>query len=250
MQLHMLRRQFVELSGRYDLMESVEGTEECKADLFLNAGVRLLDRKVTARHVQNSVAVHQVPPDVPIVHLERCWQVHEVWVLPVDGSGRRRQLCETRQTNRFQKFFKTDGVYDRTRLYGVPTYYATLTTRNEQQIEKLEALAANVPANYMHTGEWNAHILCIELYPHHHALCDIEVRGKFYSPPLIEGYSTNIWANTYPELLVKAACQVLEVFYRNTEGANDWMNSIMDELIDIEKMEVETDVRQYSVMEG
>lgn len=250
MELQHIRQQFIELSGRYDLLDIVEESGECKADFFINAGVRVLDRKITAKSVQNSVAIYNVPSDVSRVQADRCWQVHEVWTLPSDGRGNRTRLHETRQTNRFQDFFRTEINKRDRHSHGFPLYYSILTTRNEQQLEKMSALSLDIPANYAHTGELNSWIISIELYPMHHAKCDIEVRGKFYSPPFTSNNSSNIWSQFYPDLLIKASCYVLETFYRNTEGANDWLSSILDELIDIEKMEVETDMLKYSVMEG
>jgi len=253
MELQFIRQQFVELTGRYDLLEKFghEGKEQYKADFFINAGTRVLDRKVTADHVQLSVSLHQVPPDVPTVQVPRCWQVHEVWGLPMDGSGLRIKLQETQQTNRFQNFFNRPPMVGHPLPSSwIPTHYAILTTRNEQQLEKMIALKADTPANYAHTNEWGGWVLSLELYPHQRAHCMIEVRGKFYSPELTTDVSTNMWSQFYPSLLIKAACHVLEVFYRNTEGANDWLNAMNDELLDVEKMQVETEARKFWVMEG
>ena len=243
MQLRDIRQQFIELTGRYDFIEI-----PAKADFFINAGMQLLDRKVTSRHIQESVSFNEAPPDVGIVQIPRCWQVHQVWSLDARGEGTRFLMHRTEQTNRFTNFWRNIGApLPRT---SKPTHYSILTTRNEQQLEKLETLDLQIPANYVHTGEWNGWVLSLELFPHQHQKCIIEVHGKYYTPPLIKDTDTNIWSQFYPSLLVKAACHVLEVFYRNTEGAQDWLVSIADELIDIEKMEVETDMRKYSVMEG
>ncbi len=264
MRLKDLRQQFVEVSGRYDLLEETdEGRSTAKADFFINAGSRMLDQKVTAKHVQMGVITIFVPPDMQTVQLPNCWQVHEVWGMPPDGSGVRRRLHEVRENSYFHGFFHHahrhafpsykphHGFYHGMGYpYGIPGHYAVLTTRNEKQLEDLRALSANVPANYMETGEWNSSIISLELYPKFHGQFDIEVKGKFFSPYLTHDDDTNIWSQAYPMLLVKAACYALETVYRNTEGARDWLNSIQMDLTDIEQMDVETDVRRFSVMEG
>lgn len=243
MLLKDVRQRFIEITGRYDFIDAPE-----KANIFINAGVRLLDRKVTLRYIQDSTSFHEVPPDVSIVQVPRCWQISRVWALDVQGRGVRILLQETDQANRFTNFWRNIGAPIPSS--SLPTHYAILTTRNEDQIRRIETLNMQIPANYVHTGEWNGQVLSIELYPHVSRKCVIEVHGKYYSPPLEEDNDNNLWSQVHPTLLIHAACYELETSYRNTEGARDWMAAIMDELLDIERMEVETDTLKYSVMEG
>lgn len=63
----------------------------------------------------------------------------------------------------------------------------------------------------------------------------LEVWGKFYSTKLESDSDQSWWTDNLDYVLVMAAQRALEVFYRNTQGVNDWTNAIRGELISIEQ---------------
>lgn len=61
---------------------------------------------------------------------------------------------------------------------------------------------------------------------------------------------TSWWSEIYPDALVYAALYSLETFYRNTEGAKDWMNSIRMVIDGIDKDMVEQEVAGLNQIAG
>ncbi len=254
MNLAEIRQNFIELTGRYDLEDSK------KADMFINAGVRTLDRKANLEHTQNSVWYSLIRSAEWKIEVPNCYRVHRILAKDVQGEGYwnlvgRTEFSEVRRGGGPQSnegFFHTG--FAQQFFHGVrrgkPTHYRVLTTRNEKQLEKLETYQMNVPANYVNSAELAGWILSVELFPRPDTDFVMEVYGKFHSPKLLEEGDTNLWSQLYPDLLIKAACHSLEVFYRNTEGARDWLTDIMDELRDMEQMEVSTDIVDKGVMRG
>ncbi len=60
----------------------------------------------------------------------------------------------------------------------------------------------------------------------------------------------NFWMLNYPDLVTKAALQRLEVSYRNTAGANDWLTSLKLDLIDLDMELLEESIAGVDEMEG
>jgi len=58
------------------------------------------------------------------------------------------------------------------------------------------------------------------------------------------------WSTEHPDVLIHAALQRLEVSYRNTKGATDWLTTIMADLINLDKEWVEEAVADLDKMEG
>jgi hypothetical protein len=70
------------------------------------------------------------------------------------------------------------------------------------------------------------------------------------SPKLSEFVLNNWWSRDYPELLVRATLYQLELDYRNTEGAKDWLTSIDTDLRQIDYNIVEEQYEGINQMEG
>jgi len=58
------------------------------------------------------------------------------------------------------------------------------------------------------------------------------------------------WSELHPDILLHAALQRLEVSYRNTQGANDWLQAIVIDLSELDKEWVEEAVANLDQMEG
>jgi hypothetical protein len=78
----------------------------------------------------------------------------------------------------------------------------------------------------------------------------VELWGKFYSPELSDDTDESYWSTNVPETLLQAALYRLEVFYRNTTGAQDYLMGIMSDLTDIDKDQVYEDNVNVDQMEG
>lgn len=77
----------------------------------------------------------------------------------------------------------------------------------------------------------------------------ISILGKFYSPKLIRDNDKTFWTEEYPNILVHAALYELEKSYRNSTGANDWLNSVVVGLKGIDDEMVEQEISGITSME-
>ena len=58
------------------------------------------------------------------------------------------------------------------------------------------------------------------------------------------------WSTEHPDILVHAALHRLEVSYRNTQGANDWLAAVKYDLANLDMEWVEEDIADLDQMEG
>lgn len=77
--------------------------------------------------------------------------------------------------------------------------------------------------------------------------CDSSKAVKF---DLVDDADSCMWSEDYPDILIHASLQRLEVSYRNTAGANDWLVSVQSDLMGLDKEWVEEDVADIDAMEG
>ena len=80
------------------------------------------------------------------------------------------------------------------------------------------------------TSEINKALLIL---PPPDADVDIVVEGLFSSEPLDADGDESFWSLVHPDLLVLATLYKLEVFYRNTTGANDYRVALHDHVMSI-----------------
>lgn len=230
MNLAELRRAFVERSGRYDLV-SETGTD-MGANFFIQSGQRFLDRRADIRAAQEAVAVADAPAGRSFIEVPNCWLIQKVSFLEDLGSDwHELQRLSTRGPRRYMLA-----------NWGQPRYYTVSTRRHTPSHDKLTADMVNIPADAFTLGDWGLLSIFLELLPRPAMNGTLEVKGRFYSTPLVDDPDTSYWSEAHPEVLLKAALYQLETFYRNTEGANDWLASIQMDLVDIEQLEIFQDI--------
>jgi hypothetical protein len=77
-----------------------------------------------------------------------------------------------------------------------------------------------------------------------------EVKGLFYSHKLTNENDENYWSVTNPLLLIMSAMRQIEIVNRNTQGVNDWTNSIAAEMTQLGMDLVEEIIAEVSEMGG
>ncbi len=92
---------------------------------------------------------------------------------------------------------------------GTPTYYAINIVRimATEATERIKGIIFMSPADSAY---------------------DMVVEGRFFTKKLMLDADINYWTENHDDLLVMAALYKLEVFYRNREGARDWLQGIME----------------------
>ena len=78
----------------------------------------------------------------------------------------------------------------------------------------------------------------------------MSVLGIFGELDLSADGDINFWSSRYPLTLVFAAAYMLEVFYRNKEGANDWLMAIERSLSGIDNNAVLHAMAQSRSIQG
>lgn len=239
MNLLSTRQQFIKLSGRYDLATTVvtEFDTDAGADFFINSGMRFLDREFKTKKSQGSYFEEISSGDFYIT-FPLCAAVEEVWCNDSEG---RWQVYKYPQKSLREVY--TGLVFASTG--GSPAFYHPINLRSIQG-DSYDDLGEFF--SYMEEGE-KGNYNGIILIPKADTTLLIEVIGKFYTKEMTANIDENFWTNVAPETLLKAALYQLEVFYRNTEGANDWLKAINLEGSQLEKDLVEEESNDMEVME-
>ena len=243
MDLVTLRQKFVELTGRYDLVEDTTDWADAGADFFINAGLKYLDRSETIKKTF-ARSFPQVTSGDWYAIFENCRAIKEVWC---SNSAGERWKLEKKDFNVLRSAYadipsNLDG--------GDPTYYSPVQT-----LRNASETAGQMTIDYFYSTEttedydhftYNALIFM----PPADATFRLEIVGMFDTPELSDDDDENFWSAVHPLALVMAGGRALEISYRNTQGAKDWERSILMELGGFGRDAVEEEVSEISEMEG
>jgi len=220
MALSDIRNKVMELGGRFDLddAEAYVGIDD-----FIRSGQKTLDKmldrgKTVARHFQN-LAYQQLLLQVPGARtIERVVLIK---------SDQRYPITKVDLEDLKNAYYEKHSLI----TVGPPTYWSPVDIRPYPSVVD--------PTLYNQSWafddvvvEGSDEVNGILLMPP----CDsasaytIEVFGKFWTEMPTNPEGTSFWISQHPTLLQYAALYHLEISYRNTEGANDWMKAIKLEI--------------------
>ena len=236
-----IRADFVKRSGRYDLVADSTNWADNGADAYVLAGSRMLDRREQhefsrAKHYEDAAI------DTWYKIFQDCRAILDVWVSNDDY----RKKLELRNVDTFRAYYNEPaGEIDS----GCPTYYTPALLRTHPQastiyLEKFVDTTASEADKYDY--EYNG----IMWMPPTDEAIIVEVQGLWYSKTLALDADKNYWSVNHPEVLIMAASYELEVSYRNTEGAKDWMSAINMHLGDLGKDFVEQQASGVTQIKG
>jgi len=239
MDLHDIRTKFCQLSGRYDLATTgVEAFDtDNGADYYINAGMRFLDRRFFT-HKSVGHIYEEIAADAFYVTFQNCISINEVWCTDDED---RWKLAKYSLKKIKESYSTVRSDIDT----GAPLYYSPINVRAVDGTD-FESLGEFL--DYVKTDDDGTYSGIIIAPPADEAY-NIEIIGRFYHTDLSNNTDENFWTNRAPDTLVKAALYQLEVAYRNTEGAKDWLAAINLEGIDLEMNVVEQDVQDSEVIE-
>lgn len=206
MELLELRQEFVKKSGRYDLVTNTTTWPDNGANFYINAGQRMLTKMLEPRSKMTQVQVSLDPGEYEVDFQATARVIKNVYV--VDADGAKVALTFKNIDWIIYEFGKDVDQIEP----GVPYYWTYKIPSSEDAARKIHIVS---PVS---------------------ETCIIETHGYFMPANMSADNDESWWAAEYPEILLKAALYQLEVFYRNTEGAKDWMSAIQQEiqLIDFE----------------
>jgi len=216
MNLLEVRQQFIEQSGRYDLVTGLYSYVDNGADYYISAAARELDVEIF--QVLNAMAVRYevISPSSTFVSLPRCRTIENVWV--IDSNGRSQlnylSLPELRNLG--------------TSSEGMPKYYAPVNARQVPDMSELSESDQDYIRGLVTTFESSYRGVAIS--PANETKMAVEVHGNFYSALLKNDDDENYWTSAYPDILIKGAMRELERSYRNRQGAEDLSAAISEQL--------------------
>lgn len=236
MNLGEIREWFAKDSGRYDLVTSTGADNG--ADKYIKAGQQWLDRRAKFLKQQGRVYRTLEAGDY-LVQLETCRFINNVFVGTTEAGLtelRRVDIEEFRQL--YVKPF--DDI-----TQGEPLIYVQTTLREAEALTPVEGITGFRVVD----SDWHDYTAII-ISPPPDEEYHLEIHGEFFSVALSDDSDENFWTLNEPSILVKAGLRELEAFYRNYSGVNDWTNSILQDLFEIEKDYIASEYGYIDQMEG
>lgn len=221
MNLLEIRKKLIELSGNYALVKDVESYEDNGANFYIQAGQRLIDslldfpksRVLTSKELGTGESLLLLP---------RFRAIQHVWFTADDGI----RFLEKLTAEGLEKRFPGDDIDN-----GLPTHYAISTLRGisgqNEQDQSWNQIKVMVPPDRDIT---------------------VYISGLYQSDKLVKDSDTSFWSIEYPETLLQAAMYTIERFFRNTQGMNDHMTAIMQDLRNIDADFVEQEITGQAQM--
>ena len=236
MNLAEIRKWFIADSGRNDLVND-DGSDN-GANKYINAGQQFLDRLgVVQKRLAKSY--YRLRPGQRDIVVKAARALEHVTVV-YDGS---RILLDKKTEAEVLAQFPSLSVGS-----GAPNAYAIF---NNRMLDKTWTYEMPIESNIPQASYGNdSNSIGIMLLPAPDRTCVLEVIGVFYSNPLVKDSDQSFWSIRHPEVLVKAALFELETFFRNTEGASDWLNAVNADVTRIEMDVVEEESAGIKQMWG
>jgi hypothetical protein len=242
MDLLQIRRKFVQLSGRYDLVVDATDYADNGADFFINAGQMYLDRLGTHTKSQARYWGTLSAGDY-YLNITRARAVKRIWVSTTDQKW---EVVKKDIVSIKNYYDKPPADLDD----GRPLYYAPTVLRNiPEESDKIiiddfggTSTDEIVDEHYLYHG--------IVLYPPADETYRAEVWGLFYTNELSGDDDESWWSVVHPIALVMGAMREMEAMYRNTEGVKDWERAVLAEIIGLDKDLVEEDIAAIDQIEG
>lgn len=241
MNLLQIRQQLRTTSGRNDLVN--EDGSDNGANFYINAGQRHLDRLNTTQK-SFGIAYRFCNIGFHAVTFPYCRAVKEVWVSTITA---RWQLEKKNLQDLIAGYFtKLPSSIDK----GNPLYYAPTITRAvpetaESPSDEFEAFSGYVDVISANHYAYN----CVLIVPPTKEKILVEVKGLFYTDKLVGDDDKSYWSEVHPNILIMATMRELEIINRNTQGVNDWNNSIAVEITNIGKDLVEEEIAEVTQIE-
>lgn len=236
-----IRTLFAKRTGRYDLVVNTTDWADNGADAYIQAGSKMLDRRgetefSKAKHYEDAAA------DTWYKVFQECRAILDVWV----SNDEFRKKLLLRDADTFRAYYNQPaGDIDS----GVPTYYTPALLRTHPQGNTIY-LEKFVDTTYSEDSKYDYEYNGVMWMPPTDEAIIVEVQGLWYSKTLALDADKNYWSVNHPEALLMAASYKLEVSYRNTEGAKDWLAAIDLQLSDLDKDLVEQQASGVTQMKG
>jgi hypothetical protein len=221
MNLAEIRKMFVKLSGRYDLVLP-DGSDD-GADFFIREGQKFIDKlsenEGSGGKAELSLAVGEYNKSLDARVIKS--------VFAVSADGERWPLEKVLYSDMNRLY--SEKAENLTR--SVPVYYSPIPAR---------IISTITDTNY--NG--------VMIFPPTDSAITLEVFGKIHAETLDSDDAYNFWTDNHPMVIVLSAMRYLEVTNRNREGVKDYETAIANELTLLEKDFVEQEIAEFDAIGG
>lgn len=211
-------------------------------DRYINHGIEFLDLLTEYSHAPAKYYAEIAAGVSFHTFGNRSRVIKEVWIIDsVDGRSKLEKVKHSDLREQYPDM--PSATADKPLYYAVDINRAVPTGFDE----------TNLPAAFqpfIDTSATAYNIKGILFAPPTDEVYVLEVIGKFHSPTLTDAYTQNWWSVSYPDLVILAALYQLETHYRNTEGANDYMNTMRPIIKGLDYDVAEEDSQDYTAMRG
>ena len=239
MNLLQIRQQFRSDSGRFDLVNA-DGSDN-GVDFYINAGQRHLDR-LDETQKSPAICYRFCESGLWSVQFSYCRAVKEVWAATPTA---RWQLEKKNLQDLIAGYFTgLPSSIDP----GATLYYSPAITRGIPKGITAADFEAFIGYVDVMTGDhYNYNSVLLAPPPDEKLL--VEIKGLFYSEGLSADTDRSYWSEVHPDVLIMAAMRHIEIINRNTQGVNDWDNSIAAATVGIGKDLVEEEIAEVTQIE-
>lgn len=238
-QFSTVKTRFAGITGRDDLLDAAANPD---AGFFINEGQKFLDRlfnrgKTEARHFVNLIAGQIL---VPLANVR---SFKGVWLFDADY----RYKLDVEDASTLRDYYNKPVA---SLTSGPPEYYAPIVVRPYPK--NLTSVGLNqvwAVQDMKLTGHETVNAILLMPPVDVSSKYTLEVEGLFYTDTLSADADVSYWTETNEFLLILAAAYMCELAARNTEGANDWLKSIMTIAEGLDKDIVEEEITGITSME-
>jgi len=231
MNLLDIRQEFIEKTGRTDLATTSTGSSEnydvdAGADFYIKAAIRTLDRmqENSSSEAYFSANLAVGASEVKVID---CRNISQVWIVTTDGQTKLEWMNYEELMTEYPKLTTTTS--------GTPEYWSSYN----KVLSPRQRFSGDDYGNRT-----------VVVMPPTNAAVEVQVYGKFYSSDLVDNVDENFWSVVHPDILIMAAMQEVEGFYRNTEGYADFERIVQKKLRGIDVDLASIDAADAIEMEG
>lgn len=241
MDLETGRAQFIELSGRFDLVKD-DGSDN-GANYWLNQGQKFLDARLG--HLFPMVWMKVLTPGDHTVEVRRVKRIDTIYVLDPDSKSRTPLVRMT--SEEFKDAFSHTSVQSS----GLPVAYTVEAGQLSLDLAYDQSTVDDYSDGALILTAPRELKTLIHFGPKTDKAYEFYVIGSFAPPLLTEDTDRSFWTVNFSRLWLYASLYQLEVGYKNREAMSAWLTAIEIEEHEIIKDKIDLDLSDYDpVIEG
>lgn len=241
MNLLDIRKQFVKVTGRYDLITNIESYDDNGANYYINEGIRWLNKLIELPNSRAKLYYKLTSGSYSVIFNNSCRLVSEVYV---NDSENRFRLDKINLTQLRSYYTKTIGETD----VGVPYQYALADLRTLESALK-NSLGTFIDTTLNSYDDFYSYAGLIIVPPVDKDYI-VEVSGLFRPIELFYDQDENYWTIEESSLLIRAAMYQLKALSTSNELITGLYKSIMLDISQIDNDIVQESNIDINQMDG